>query len=162
MDIVEGIKLVGAIVGLGTGGFVLVDRLWQGRPHVSWLRLDDTIGVSIRNVSNEAIFIENVVVEPPGWALAWSNDLHDTVESAARAIRFVGEEEPPLSFFLSEGEERVFHVVSSASFDEHRGMAVRVSWRYCRTRWLPQVSVKLNADSKLYSKMKLARPGKRT
>ena len=112
-EIVEAVKLAGAIVGLFTGIFVVADRLLLFRPIVTWDRIADQMGIRIKNSAGENVIIESIDVEPKGWALAWTDDLHDTIEAAAKAIKFENDKPDEMSFVLGPGCDRYFYCVRS-------------------------------------------------
>ena len=157
-DIVELLKLVGGVFGLATGLFVVADRLLLFRPHVTWGRTEHNVCVVVRNVAQETIVFEKIVVQPDGWALAWGGSLRDTIEAAAKAIKFENEDAKPMTFVLSADSERSFDVVSSSNVDSNgSGPQIIIHWRFCRDRWLPQLPVKLSADARFWNTLKNAR-----
>jgi hypothetical protein len=67
MEIVEIIKLAGAIVGLVTGCFVVVDRFIRNRPmlYLEPTKDDpDYLAVVVRNVAREPIVVESFKCRP--------------------------------------------------------------------------------------------------
>lgn len=157
MEIVESVKLVGALVGLLTGFFVVADRVLLHRRIVTWHRTEHNVGVSIKNSANESVLIEDILVSPDGWAVAWSNERGDTVETAARAIKFEGEEPDPISFVLPADGERTFFTVRREQTLPDQDVKIRVRWRSCRNRWLPQLPVTLKANPAFFASLENAR-----
>ena len=160
MDIIETIKLVGGVSAIVSATFLIADRILLFRPQVDWRRVNDQIGVVVKNVSSEAIFVENMKISPAGWALAWSGNLDHTVDEAARTIGFILEgQAEPISFVLERGDESVLHIVANSEINSSSDgfVEIKVTWRFCRNRWLPQLPAKLKDKLNVLSSLKQAR-----
>ncbi len=158
MDWFDAVKTIGAITGLLTFGFTIYDRFVAHRPRVTWCKVDETIGVSIANLTKENIFIEDVLVHPEGCGVAFSRDLHDTIEAAARAIKLEDNGTDQMTFLLSADNAKVLHVVCRDGMsDPPAQLKVTAIWRLCRSRWLSQPPIQLSADKAFLLSLKNAR-----
>ena len=157
-ELAETIKPVGSLVGLATGLFVVIDRLFSHRPLVAWSRIEHSVIISVRNVATESLIVERIQVRPDGWALAWGGSLGDTIEAAAKAIRFADEKDDPLAFVHAPGAVRTFHHVSNGREEIiASGPKITIYWRSCRNRWLPQIPVTLSANKRFLALLREAR-----
>jgi hypothetical protein len=158
MDWFDALKTIGSITGLLAFGFTVYDRLVAHRPRVTWCKVDETIGVSIENLARENILIEDVLVHPEGCSVAFSGDLRDTIEAAARAIKPEDDGTEQITFLLSTGAAKVLHVVCRDGMsDPPEHLRVTVVWRLCRSRWLSQPPIQLSADKAFLLSLKNAR-----
>jgi hypothetical protein len=127
-------------------------------PRVTWCKVDETIGVSIANLAKESIFIEDDVVHPDDCSVAFSGELGDTIDAAARAIKLEDDSTDQMTFLLSADNSKVLHVVCRDGMsDPPAQLKVTVIWRLCRSRWLSQPRIQLSADKAFLLSLKNAR-----
>lgn len=114
IDLVESIKLVGGIAGLGTAAFTIFDRMVKYRPIVSLTAAAhpyDDQGVpylKLTNRSDREIVVDSVEV-PEGTALHFHDDLMSIIE------RQLGVTHARL---LAPGETAYFEIYLDAEFRE--------------------------------------------
>lgn len=142
-EMVEAIKLIGAVVGLATGAFVCIDRMRLGRPRVTWHRTQTGLAVSIFNTANGSIFFEPIAICPAYRALAEGSEAVD--DAAAPMTLVKGQQNTRIrSFVLEQGTEKIFPIVRGVDQrPEDELVCVVARWRFCRRNWMPQVAVKL-------------------
>jgi hypothetical protein len=110
MDVLDLVKTVGSFVGLITGGFVLIDRVFQHRPIVD-LRPEkdpDYLKVVVHNVAKEAILIKSFECEPSSMGVSYSPALEQIVEAAAGKT---------FSAVIAPGAEMAFVWISHPQWD---------------------------------------------
>ena len=136
----DGLKLVGSIVGLITGCFVLIDRIIRARP-VVWVGAEK-LGVnaypvlSIRNTDSAPIFVRGVDFSTGRYAVAHTTSLNAIVRAAsgARLDAFV-EQDQAVSFpLISEGDGELL---------DDAVCKIKVTWRRASSPELWQYPVVL-------------------
>jgi len=158
MGLLQIITLFGSLVGLATGIFVLIDRFLWYRPVVTWFRHEHNVGVSIKNVAQEHILVQSIQVSPKKYALAWSDNVHDTIDAAANIVGPLIEGKPMrLASVLGPSAIQTYHLVRGGSASCDDNVRVRVNWRFCRNRWMPQLPVTLRAMRSLLDEIENAR-----
>ena len=156
MSIIQVLKDIGSIVGLAAGLFIIFDRFLLYRPIVTFVRTQTNIGVCVKNVSSESIFITDIANEPPDLKLAFGDNDGCTIEAAAKAIKLDGEKPPPVAFLLEPGKERYMNCTSPGG-DFEADAEFWVYWRFCRNRWLPHFPVRLHLSREMQKKLMAAR-----
>jgi hypothetical protein len=82
--LIEAVKLVGGLVGLASGGFIVYDRVTRGRliPFLVPTKLD--VQPCLRNVTRETLIVDEFAISRVGLvAVAQANDILSTVKSVA-------------------------------------------------------------------------------
>lgn len=135
--LLEAVKTVGALVGLITGIFVVVDRLMRNRPYISYRPRNATqssLDLLVHNASEDGIAIEGVEISPHVFSLAYGQALIDTVRAAAtphhtdERVAFVPAQSTvalPLIEF-NNWEDAADDVI----------VTLELRWRSCSSRWL--------------------------
>jgi len=155
---IEGIKLIGSIVGLITGLFVFVDRLLRGRP-VASLTISEGAGrklvcIRVSNISPYDIAIIDMKVKPPAYFLTESLAVRRLIEGA------VGYKP---SFMLKPGKEK--EVILAPTFAHGvpneltpQRVTIWIFWRHGHTTWLPQVPLWVSTDTTTIRQFGLEQP----
>jgi hypothetical protein len=98
---IEGIKLIGSLVGLATGVFVFFDRILKGRPIASLTITEDAgrklVCIRVSNISPYDVAIVAMKVKPAVYFLTESLGARKLIEGA------IGYRP---SFMLKPGKER--------------------------------------------------------
>jgi hypothetical protein len=139
MDIFEGVKTVGAFVGLITGVFVVIDRIFRHRPIV-YLRPDhdpDYLMIVVRNIAKEAIIIKSITCDPPSMLVGYGLEIEHMVEAAA---------DKKFSTVIEPASEKAFVWMSKPEWDKEAGnkkTVITIHWAFTRSRWLVQFPVRV-------------------
>jgi hypothetical protein len=138
---IEAIKLIGSIVGLMTGTFVVYDRWAKSRPVASFTVIKqgtrELAAIRIINIGDYDIAIQNATVRPSVYFLTEDMEVRSLLEGA--------EGQEPY-FMLKPREEKQLIIVPHYSDGTARDLTqqnvrFRFSWRRCNATWLPQIPV---------------------
>jgi hypothetical protein len=140
-DALEFFKTVGALVGLVTGIFVVIDRFLRDRPIVD-MRPHGSGGgrhpvqLVVTNVSKQSILIRRIDCKPVWLAASASEELGAIVRAAAGTqVRLV----------ILPGETHTNYLITRGEWedlkDEEAAVSVVVRWSFTSSTWLPQVPV---------------------
>lgn len=144
----------GALVGIATAAFVLLDRFAFGRPIISLRKADHGRDLHCINSSKHDLLITSIRAWP-AWARPAHSDSLDGIVSAAAGMGFVA--------VLAPGAERGFPLVIARGelLDEDRKdlapFVIAVNWRKTRSSWLPQIPVLMVSSARTLRWIEAAR-----
>jgi hypothetical protein len=131
----EGVKLAGALLGIGTASFLVYDRLFRDRPifalHVKGQasRRENDVYLRIKNVTDEDIVIDDVSISPAHLALSVDGEIHSLVSAMIIEVH-------PIA--IGPFGERLLILItrttdgSAAEFDP---VSIVATWRGTRRPW---------------------------
>jgi hypothetical protein len=135
--LIEAVKLLGGVAGLGSAAFLVYDRLLRNRPALSLERrpvgAEAHACLRILNPADEEVLITIVECQPKGLIGVARNS---SVEGAIRAAV----QEPPTNLHLAPGAHASLPLVllSSAQDQPHTPVKIIVRWRWMHRAWPPQ------------------------
>jgi hypothetical protein len=138
-EFVEVFKVVGAAGGLISAVFLLYDRLVRIRPEVflSNGEYPGHLDVTVRNVSNESIILDEIGVSPNILGLAQGDGIHAIAEAIHRRGDDVTESTREVFIVLKPLEELQLKLVTFDKFNQasnDQKIVTRISWRTTRFR----------------------------
>ena len=132
---VEDIKLLGSIVGLMTGVFVLFDRWIRGRP-LAWIgrsRVRGHLSLYVRNIAPIDILITRISVSD-----SFKIAKDDTIRGIASAMS-----SEDFTEVIAPEEVREFPLLRYPEGQDEKRIHVKISWRKSdSTWWQPKRHVK--------------------
>jgi hypothetical protein len=142
-DFLEAIQLVGSIVGLLSGAFIVYDRLFRWRPTVYLGPKEFHVHLFFRNVSDETIVINEVTFEPKFAEIARANDLITVNEERQKSFypTTAGKDDPRFegNYIVLKGlEERDFAIHRYGDFESANDdvvLKIRCRWENTRRPW---------------------------
>jgi hypothetical protein len=142
-EVIEGIKFVGAIVGLLSGAFLLYDRVFRWRPVVYLGPKEFHAHIFLRNVSEETIVIDEVVFRPDFLKIGRANDLITRNEEMQKSFYpdEAGKNDPRFEgnyIVLKAFEERDFALDRFGGFEaaeDDVAVTIRCRWENTRKPW---------------------------
>jgi hypothetical protein len=156
-EVIEAIKLVGAVVGLLTGVFVVFDRYMRGRPIASLsFPIENNRPAAkfrVKNVGLHDIAVMDITGLPDVYRLADSMETGNIIRATMGRKQF---------FTLKPDEERELYLISRIVNNVpveavYQRVRFRISWRRCNSTWLPQIPVCIFSDTKTIQKFGLRR-----
>jgi hypothetical protein len=151
----EVIKILGSIVGLLTGGFIVYDRFLRFRP-VIWLRpmTFRRIELHVRNLADEDLLVEEIGVRPPSVTVAVGSEVGDTVRAAAGQ---------PFSIIIPAKADMGFPIVTRPEFDtlpDETRLSFKLRWSLASSRWIWQKPVVLRVSRGQFRRLNDATPAR--
>lgn len=129
---IESVKLLGAIAGLATAAFIILDRLLQGRPIAyvvaSGNPTDPRYHLRVENASNVGILITDITM--PHGVRVWRDDSTRSAIAAEMQDTFLAE--------LDKGEVRDFPFLVRKEAQVGR-LWLFIHWRRRSATWMPLV-----------------------
>lgn len=138
-NLLEAFKVVGAAGGLISAVFLLYDRLVRIRPD-AFLSMGEYPGhldMTVRNVSNESIILDEIGVSPNILGVAKGDGVRAIVEAIHRRGDDVAESSRNVFIVLKPLEELQLKLVTFDKFNQASAgqkVVVRLSWRTTRFR----------------------------
>ena len=142
-ELFDGLKSVGSIVGLLSGGFLVYDRMIRSRPVVYLGVSEYKADLRIKNATDQTIIINEIVATPSCIQVARANDLITTNEE--RQVAFypttAGKNDPRFEgnfIFLKPQEERKFALHRFGDFEQAKDddkVVIRCRWENTRRPW---------------------------
>jgi hypothetical protein len=142
-ELFDGIKTIGSLVGLFTGGFLIYDRLIHSRPVVYLGVSEFKLDIRFKNATNETIVIDEIKVTPDYLRVARANDLITANEDRQKVFypTTAGKDDPRFDgnfILLKPQEERKFALhrfggLEQAPVDEK--VVIRCRWENTRRPW---------------------------
>jgi hypothetical protein len=151
----EGIKLVGSVIGLASGVFLVYDRLFRNYPIIYLAVSDYWPALCLKNVTSETIVIDEIKITPDLLHARGSNDRKSRSQEKAEFFHPLPERDLSTLVVLKPSEERRF--VLAHTKEEFGKLSnetvVRISCRWKNTRF----PVPWPRHVKLWTKVKLMR-----
>jgi hypothetical protein len=150
-DLLEAFKVVGAAGGLISAGFLLYDRLMRIRPDafLSSGEYPGQLMVTVRNVSNEPIILDEIAVAPNIFGIAHG----DGVRAMTDIIHHRGDSERESSrkvfIVLKPLQELELGLITFDKFEQasaDQKLVAQFSWRTTRFRMPFKRSIKINTS----------------
>jgi hypothetical protein len=150
-DFIEVFKVVGAAGGLISACFLLYDRLMRIRPEafLSKGEYPGHLNITVRNVSNESIILDEIGVSPNILGAAEGDGVHAIVEAIHRRGDDVAESSRDVFIVLKPLEELRLKVVTFDKFIQAAAgqkVVVRLSWRTTRDRMPFKRNIKIRTS----------------
>ena len=135
--IIETVKFVGGLGGLASTSFLLYDRIVRYRPTAFLIPVDYKTSLRIKNVADETIIIDEILITPAILKVAKANDLVTLNEEKAASMYPTMERRVPEGIFIviKPKEERTFSLHRFAEFENSDGkrmITIRCRWRNTR------------------------------
>ena len=151
----EALKIVGSIVGLATGAFVLVDRFVRNRP-MAYFRPpeheDGELELVVFNTANEPIVVHGVECRPDTMRVSYRDDWRDILDPDLKGGGAI----------IAPNSHKRFTCVEGIGWDAQKpGSWVRIviRWSFTSWRWLPCVPVRVsNTVERLHQIKSAVRP----
>jgi len=136
-SIIEMVKFVGGLGGLASSAFLLYDRIFRYRPSVFLIPVDYKTNLRIKNIADETIIIDEIIITPAILKVAKANDLVTVNEEKAASMYPTMERRVPEGVFIviKPKEERTFALHRFAEFENSDGkrmITIRCRWRNTR------------------------------
>jgi hypothetical protein len=138
-SIIELVKFVGGLGGLASSAFLVYDRIFRYRPAAFLIPVEYKTSLRFKNVAEETIIIDEIIIAPPMLTVARANDLVTKNEERAAVMYPKMEEHKRLEgiyIVIKPTEERTFALHRFADFENADGkttIAIRCRWRNTRT-----------------------------
>ena len=138
-NVVEIFKVVGAAAGLITAAFFIYDRIVRIRPDafLSTGEHPGQLDITVRNVSNESIILDEIGAAPNIIGVAKGDGVHAIVEAIHRRGDDVTESSREVFIVLKPLEELQLKLITFDKFNHasaDQKVVVRLSWRTTRLR----------------------------
>jgi hypothetical protein len=151
-NLLEVFKVVGAAGGLISAGFLLYDRLVRIRPDAFLSRGEypGHLDITVRNVSNESIILDEIGVSPNLLGVAEGDGVRAIVEAIHRRGDDVIESSRDMFIVLKPLEEVQLKVVTFDKFERASAgqkVVIRLSWRTTRFRMPFKRNVKIRTSA---------------
>jgi hypothetical protein len=142
-EFVDAVKLIGALAGLASSAFLVYDRLFRERPILFLFPGDFKVNIRIKNISEETIIIDEIVIKPPGLTVARANDLITKNEEVQLSFypSTAGKDDPRFQgnfIVLKPTDVRTFALHRFAEFenaDDKTRVTIRCRWQNTRKLW---------------------------
>lgn len=142
-ELFDGLKSVGSIVGLLTGGFLVYDRVIRSRPMVYLGASEYKADLRIKNATDQTVVIDEIVVTPSSISVARANDLitHNEERQVAFYPTTAGKNDPRFEgnyVFLKPQEERKFALHRFGDFEQAKDddkVVIRCRWESTGRPW---------------------------
>jgi hypothetical protein len=150
-DLVEVFKVVGAAGGLISAGFLLYDRLVRIRPEafLSGGEYPGQLDITVRNVSNESIILDQIGASPNIFGIAQGDGVHAIAEAIHRRGDDVTESSRKVFIVLKPLEELQLKLITFDRFNQaspDQKVVARISWRTTRVRMPFKRNVRINTS----------------
>jgi hypothetical protein len=150
-DTLEIYKVVGASGGLISAGFLLYDRLVKIRPEafLSHGEYPTHVDITVRNVSNESIILDEIGVSPNILGIAKGDSVHAISAASERRNEDVAESAREVFIILKPLEELPLKIVTFDKFNQamsEQKVVARFSWRTTRFRVPFKRNIKLRTS----------------
>ena len=139
--LVEGVKLLGGIAGLGTTAFTIWDRLFRERPQV-WVVATPIyqagqryLYLVVRNPAPVQIRVTSISVAPDLFQV-WRDNSAEAAADAQMGVK-------PTAFIDAEAERRFPILIPSSGLEENEELLCKVTvrWRSMRHEQIPCIPV---------------------
>jgi hypothetical protein len=150
-NLLEAFKVVGAAGGLISAGFLLYDRLVRIRPDafLSKGEYPGHLDITVRNVSNESIILDEVGASPNIFGIVKGEGAHAMAEAIHRRGDDVAESSREVFIVLKPLEELQLKLVTFDKFNQaasDQKVVARFSWRTTRFRMPFKRNIKIKTS----------------
>lgn len=151
MDALEIFKVAGAAAGLVSSAYFLYDRIVRIRPDafLSGGEYPGQFSITVRNVSNESIILDEIGVSPNIIGVSKGDSSHAIIEATMRRDDNVDESARKVFIVLKPLAEMRLNLIPFEKFDQaaaDQKVVVRFSWRTTRFRPLFKRNVRIRTS----------------
>jgi hypothetical protein len=130
-SILEGVKLIGSLLGIATASFIVYDRFIRSRLIVALhvkkpeLRSENEVYLRIRNTVPEDIVVDAITIQPPFLTLAYDDDVQSMTNALIGSFNRI---------VVGPHDERLLLIVIRDRKDVSKSapVAISVAWRATR------------------------------
>ena len=156
--VLETIKLIGAVLGIATAGFIVFDRVFRNRPIFALHAAprvpgDNYLFLRIKNILDEDIVVENWVIRPKIIGLSTDTSIRSIVEAQVGNIPTVIL--PP----FSELKLKLI-ILGAATNRQHDVITIAAQWDTTRKPWPFPRHIRLKTTVARLEALKGAHQGK--